>query len=70
MEKSYISEISYEQLVQDIGGTFDEQEFMWWVLEHADNDFITMMMADFIPVDVMVSELRDRGQVTITKGGA
>ena len=70
MEKTYISEISYEQLVQDIGGTFDDQEFMYWVLEHADNDFITAMMAQFIPISVMVSELRDSGQVTITKGGA
>ena len=67
MEKSYISEISYEQLKSDTHG-FEPRDFMYWVLQHADWDFVTSVMADHISVEEMINELDDRGQVTITRG--
>ena len=67
MEKSYISEISYEQLKSDTHG-FEPRDFMYWVLQHTDWDFVTSVMADHISVEEMINELDDRGQVTITRG--
>ena len=69
MEKPYISEISYEQLKSDTHG-FEPRDFMYWVLQHADWDFVTSVMADYISVEEMINELEDCGHITITKGGA
>ena len=68
MEKTYISEISYEQLKSDTHG-FEPRDFMYWVLQHTDWDFVTSVMAEYITVGEMINELGARGQVTVTKGG-
>ena len=65
MEKSYISEISYEQLKSDTHG-FEPRDFMYWVLQHTDWDFVTSVMADYIPVFEMINELKDRADIQVT----